>query len=63
MTSSVKISAHCSSDKEVLIEIKNFEYAPFPKHITLQNGDNLELSFYDGIKISVSEIKKDEIFP
>jgi len=56
MTTTVKICAHCSSDKEVVIKIKD-TIAP-EQNITLQDGDQIEVYAYDEREISIKEILK-----
>lgn len=50
MTSTVKISAHCGEDKEVLIVVGS-------KIVTIKDGETFEASIYDNIACSAQEIK------
>lgn len=56
MTTTVKIYAHCSDDKEVTIKIRD-TIAP-EQTITLQNGDQIEVYAYDEREISIKEVLK-----
>lgn len=57
MTSSVKIKACCSDDKEVLVQRWNKEEE---KEFVLSNGQELELYIYDGYKVYCIERLKDQ---
>lgn len=56
MTTSVKISAHVSSEKEVQVNIT--DEGKEVKSFTLQDGETAEESVYDGLEISVKEQPK-----
>ena len=56
MTTTVKVTAHCSSDKEVKIVIKD-TVAP-EQNITLQGGDSIEVYAYDDRQIVIKEVLK-----
>ena len=53
MTSTVKITAHCASTKEVVISLDNGDYTA-ELHI-LQDGETKELYVYDERSITVRE--------
>lgn len=52
MTSSVKVTAHCPSTKEVLITIKDGRVDA--EHV-LQDGETKELYVYDARSVTVCE--------
>ena len=57
MTTSVKVSAHCSADKQVVITRE----IPGDENVTatiLQDGETNEQVVYDGCVISVKEVVK-----
>jgi hypothetical protein len=56
MTTTVKISAHCASDKEVRIELTNGAEAPITTII--QDGETQELYVYDLRAVKVYETMK-----
>ena len=54
MTSSVKISAHCASNKKVKISVtENGDNHP---NIYLKDGEVTEISFYDTKAVTVQEV-------
>lgn len=52
MTSTVKVTAHCSSEKEVLVELNGLV------HDTIQNNESKEYYVYDELYFTISEVKK-----
>lgn len=56
MTSTIKIQAHCTDDKEVKITITNYDGAGFV--IRLQDGEVYETVIYDHRAIAAEEIMK-----
>jgi uncharacterized protein YkuJ len=56
MTTTVKISAHTSIEKEVLVIIR--ENGNKVHEFTLQNGENKEAYVFDNREISVIEVRK-----
>ena len=57
MTSTVKVSAHCTPDKEVKITL--VDYDGKETVVRLQDGENYESYVYDSRSISVEELHKD----
>lgn len=57
MTTTVKIDAHLSSDKEVLITLSNKDEVV--KEIKIQNGESFTDYVHGDLAISVKEIIKD----
>ena len=57
MTTTVKVEAHCSSDKEVLI---NVESDVTGEEIRIQDGETWSGSVYDSRSIIVKEVAKDQ---
>lgn len=55
MTTTVKIDAHCSDDKEVHVSISD---ARGDEALILQNGESGEVYAYDDRVISVKEVEK-----
>ena len=58
MTSSLKITAHCSSNKQVVVEIQNTYSGT--ETMFLQDGETVEKSIYDDRILSVKEVLKDD---
>ena len=56
MTSTVKISAHCSDEKEVKITLVGFDGAE--KVVKLPNGEEASFYIYDHRSIAVEETLK-----
>ena len=56
MTTTVKISAHLASTKEVKVTIN--DGATQVEEFALQDGEETERSVYDGRSISVQEVEK-----
>jgi len=56
MTTTVKIEAHLSSDKEVLVDITD-DGNP-AETFALQDGESAERYVYDGREITVKEVEK-----
>lgn len=52
MTTQIIINAHCSDDKEVIIEVLNNNISPpeSTEHV-LQNGELKDITIYEGISI------------
>lgn len=53
MTTTVKIEAHCASDKEVVVEVQD-DLLPISLNV-LQDGEKSEVYAYDARKIVVYE--------
>lgn len=58
MTTTVKIHAHCSGDKEVTVSIADKQNGNVKEVFTLQDGEQADLVVYDDLQISVSEVLK-----
>lgn len=56
MTTTVKVSAHCSSSKEV--EIVLTDGPTEIEKVVIQDGQTAERYVYDGRSISVQEVEK-----
>jgi len=56
MTTTVKIEAHLSREKEVVVEVN--EDGAVIERITLQDGERVERYVYDNREISVQEVAK-----
>ena len=56
MTTTVKIYAHLSSDKEVRVQVT--DNGSTVEEFTLQDGEVAERAVYDGREISVREVVK-----
>lgn len=54
MTSNVTVAAHCTEEKEVVINVFN-PHSPIPETFTLQNGEVKDFHIYDGKLISAYE--------
>lgn len=52
MTTTVKITAHCASNKEVKVQVSGEHFA------TLQDGESVEAYAYDDRVIEVREVLK-----
>jgi hypothetical protein len=63
MTSTVKIEAHCSDDKQVAIIIVHAETDNAPEEIILENGQDYTCVVYDDIRVAVKECMKKNWFP
>lgn len=59
MTTSIKVSAHCSADKEVQISISDQASGNVRENIILQDGETADRVVYDDLVICVLERKKD----
>lgn len=60
MTSQVKISAHCSDDKEVLVTVAGIinhstGETGIIEEFTLQNGESAERAIYDSRSVTSAE--------
>lgn len=58
MTTTVKIEAHLSREKEVVVEVN--EDGAVIERITLQDGERAERYVYDNREISVREVAKNQ---
>ncbi len=60
MTTTVKVTAHCTSDKEAVVEITDSANTPSDiKDVkVLQDGETHEVHVYDGRKVVAYERKK-----
>lgn len=61
MTSQCKVSAHLADDKEVVVNISGGGNSP--EEIILQDGEELERSFYDDMVITLKESEKSIMKP
>ena len=57
MTSTVKVTAHCTKDKEVKITLIDYDGKEVVSY--LQDGESYEGYVYDNRSISVEELSKD----
>lgn len=57
MTSSVKVSAHCARDKEVVVVVTNGGVVV--EEIILQDGESREVMIYDARAVSSHERLKE----
>lgn len=53
MTSQVKITAHCASNKQVRVTVRDGDRMKEVKF--LENGQEVEVSVYDNLEVSVKE--------
>lgn len=53
MTSQVKITAHCASNKQVRVTVRDGDRMKEVKF--LENGQEVEMSVYDNLEVSVKE--------
>jgi hypothetical protein len=60
MTTSVKVSAHCASNKQVRISREDSQGTAGPVDTVLQDGETDEQHVYDGWSLSVREEVKPE---
>lgn len=58
MTTTIKVSAHCSDDKEVQVSISDMVSGNVRENLILQNGETADRVVYDDLMISVVERKK-----
>lgn len=58
MTTTIKVSAHCSDDKEVQVSITDSVNGNVKENFVLQNGETADRVVYDDLVISVLERKK-----
>jgi negative regulator of sigma E activity len=54
MTTTVKVTAHCTSDKHVRITKKNLDGTNY-EHVTIRDGETHELVVYDDWSVTVRE--------
>ena len=61
MTTTVKVTAHCTSDKEAVVEITGQAGTPpdFKKVNVLQDGESHETYVYDDRRVTAYERKKE----
>ncbi|MDP3271630.1 hypothetical protein [Limnobacter sp.] len=57
MTTSVKVSAHCASNKQVVVT-RGAPGAENAEATILQDGESFEQVVYDDLEISVKEVLK-----
>jgi hypothetical protein len=55
MTSVVKVAAHCSDDKEVVVKIFDSKTNEVKEEIVLQNGQSTEKNIYDDLTLATTE--------
>lgn len=58
MTSSVRVAAHCASNKEVVVTVTNGDV--FVEEQILQDGESTEILIYDERAVSSHERVKEE---
>ena len=63
MTSNVKVSAHCSDDKEVRVTVTGITNhatgeVGVIEEFTLQNGESAERAIFDSREIQATEVLK-----
>ena len=58
MTTTVKVTAHCAADKEVVVTTED-TIAPH-QTIVLQDGESKEVYAYDARTIVIKEVMKDQ---
>lgn len=58
MTTAVRITAHCSKDKEVLVHVIVDGAISTNESVVLQDGEVIELYAYDNRSITVAERAK-----
>lgn len=58
MTTTIKISAHCSEEKEVVIEIVDKATGKQVELLRLNDGDVADRVVYDGRELTVKEVLK-----
>ena len=58
MTTTVKIEAHCASDKEVKVSVVDVVNSNIYEEFTLQDGEQASRVVYDNREICVSEVLK-----
>lgn len=59
MTTTVTVSAHCSSDKEVRVRIADEDTELTLEAFTLQDGESRQCVVFDARAITVREVLKD----
>lgn len=55
MTSVVKVAAHCSDDKEVVVKVFDSQTNEVKEEQVLQNGESTEKHIYDNIVVASTE--------
>lgn len=63
MTSQVKVDAHCSDNKEVVVRVFNVATDQLVEEFTLQNGESREVLIYDDRAVATYERIKEEAAP
>lgn len=58
MTTTVKVEAHCSSDKQVLVTIKNLVTGEIHESFVLQDGEKADRVVYDDRQLLTNEVLK-----
>lgn len=58
MTTTIKISAHCSEEKEVVVEIIDKTTGKQVELIRMNDGDVADRVVYEGRELTVKEILK-----
>ncbi len=58
MTTTIKISAHCSEDKEVVIEIVDKVSGKQVELLRMNDGDVADRVVFDGRELTVKEVLK-----
>lgn len=55
MTSSVKISAHCADNKEVVVRLFDADQNAIVEEVILKNGESKEILIYDNRAVTTHE--------
>lgn len=58
MTTTVKVSAHCSGEKEVVVEIFDNASGQQVESFKLQDGESADRVVFDGRELTVKEVLK-----
>lgn len=58
MTTTVKVSAHCSGQKEVVVEIFDNASGQQVESFKLQDGESADRVVFDGRELTVKEVLK-----
>lgn len=55
MTTTVKVEAHCASNKQVVVTVRNRVTGDVKETFTLQDGEKADLVVYDDLEIVTYE--------
>jgi O-glycosyl hydrolase len=61
MTSQVKVSAHCATNKEVVIKVFNVANDSLIEEFVLQDGESREVLIYDDRAVATHERVKEAV--